>query len=399
MKVRELLTEDGRIWDAMKVRQVLGEELCSQVLSLPLPIHETRDTTFWMQSKNGIFSVKSCYYLARKGAIEAMDTNSLHKLWCIIWSYKGPPKLKHFLWNAAKGNLAVKSRLMQRHIVGDSKCPLCENENETILHALFDCTMAKEIWLHSQYRRIVDEAPAESFADRWVWLDQKVQGDGIYQIAALIWAAWRCRNLLLFEGVRSNPTVLAGNLCRWVADYGAYAKCVFNPQKRVGIKSNSVWLPPLRGVLKLNVDAHVGSAGKAAVGVVGRNEDGTIVLTATQSIVQQSPEIAEAVAVRYGMIIARRFGFENIWIESDSLNVISCISPNSKGHAPIFNVFDDIRMCRAGFNSCIFSHAKRCCNTVAHLIARDFIGDHSELIRFDSFPQNIVSLAEMDLQI
>ncbi|XP_021735024.1 uncharacterized protein LOC110701708 [Chenopodium quinoa] len=282
MKVRELLTEDGRMWDEMKVRQVLGEELCSQVLSLPLPIHATRDTTFWMQSKNGVFSVKSCYYLARKGAIEAIDTNSLHKLWCLIWNYKGPPKLKHFLWNAAKGNLAVKSRLMQRHIVGDSKCLICENEDETIIHALFECTMAKEIWLHSQYRGVVDEAPAESFACRWVWLDQKVQGDGIYQIAALIWAAWRCRNLLLFEGVRSSPTVLAGNLCKWVADYG--------------------------------------SAGKAAVGVVGRNEEGTIVLTATQSIFQQSPEISEAVVVRYGMIIARRFGFENIWIESDSLN-------------------------------------------------------------------------------
>ncbi|XP_021736605.1 uncharacterized protein LOC110703173 [Chenopodium quinoa] len=46
MKVYELLTEDGRMWDAMKVRQVLGEDLCGLVLSLPLLIHETNDTTF-----------------------------------------------------------------------------------------------------------------------------------------------------------------------------------------------------------------------------------------------------------------------------------------------------------------------------------------------------------------
>ncbi|XP_021736582.1 uncharacterized protein LOC110703144 [Chenopodium quinoa] len=257
--------------------------------------------------------------------------------------------------------------------------------------------MARDIWQHSQYRGLVEEAPTESFASRWVWLDQKVQGDGINQIAALIWVVWRCRNLFLFEGIRSNPIVLAGNLCKWVADYCTYAKCVFYPHKRVGVKSNSEWIPPPRGVLKLNVDAHVGSAGKAAVGVVGRNEEGTIILTATQPIFQQSLEIAEAVADRYGMIIARRFGFENIWIESDSLNVISTISSSSKGYAPIFNVFDDIRHCRAGFYSCIFSHAKCSCNTVAHLVARDFTGDHTKLIRFDSFPQSIVSLAKMDL--
>lgn len=61
-----------------------------------------------------------------------------------MWKARSPAKVKHFVWNAVKGNMVVKERLWQCHITMDTACTLCE-ENESILHVLLDCVFAKEL--------------------------------------------------------------------------------------------------------------------------------------------------------------------------------------------------------------------------------------------------------------
>ncbi|XP_021756205.1 uncharacterized protein LOC110721375 [Chenopodium quinoa] len=60
----------------------------------------------------------------------------------------------------------------------------------------------------------------------------------------------------------------------------------------------------------------------AGLGVVCRNAEGGIVATATKKVSLSSPEIVEAMAIRFAMQLALRLGFGRVMIESDAINVI-----------------------------------------------------------------------------
>uniref|UniRef100_A0A803MBU7 Reverse transcriptase zinc-binding domain-containing protein n=1 Tax=Chenopodium quinoa TaxID=63459 RepID=A0A803MBU7_CHEQI len=140
--VNELMVEGCVRWDATKICELFDNETTTLILANPLSTHHARDTMYWSCTKNGIFSVKSGYWLARDVMDVVGDVGSNEDCWRSVWNIQGPPKLKHFLWGAVKGNLAVRDRLVQRHIITYATCQICGGASETIIHSLFDCTAA-----------------------------------------------------------------------------------------------------------------------------------------------------------------------------------------------------------------------------------------------------------------
>uniref|UniRef100_A0A803LGE7 CCHC-type domain-containing protein n=1 Tax=Chenopodium quinoa TaxID=63459 RepID=A0A803LGE7_CHEQI len=85
---------------------------------------------------------------------------------------------------------------------------------------------------HSDLKSNLIDAPNHSFAALWAWLYRKCSGEALSTMAALMWAAWRCRNLTIFENERPNAILLAAGYCRLVHDYQSYAKkCVSQSRK------------------------------------------------------------------------------------------------------------------------------------------------------------------------
>ncbi|XP_021730421.1 uncharacterized protein LOC110697346 [Chenopodium quinoa] len=150
-------------------------------------------------------------------------------------------------------------------------------------------------------------------------------------------------------------------------------------------------------MVKLNVDAQVAGGVYAGLGAVIRDENGLIVLTATKRMRITDVVNLDAMAIRFGMNVALRFNYKCIWVESDSLSAINSVQSKTLGRTPFYLVIVDIIKLRALFNICNFSHVRRNGNTVAHLVARGDTGSDSELICLNSFPQSIVTLANLDL--
>ncbi|KAL2906587.1 Sperm-specific antigen 2, partial [Bienertia sinuspersici] len=158
-----------------------------------------------------------------------------------------------------------------------------------------------------------------------------------------------------------------------------------------------LWQRPPAGVIKVNVDAHMGADGKAGLGAVMRDENGVVLLLGVRHCLVKNVEQAEAMAVRYGIMLARRFGFQCIMVESDAANVVNIINSRLEGYSSLHIVYDDI-----GFESLYFqffscTHVRRVGNTVAHLVARLNTMGSVELICMSNFPQSILTLAENDL--
>lgn len=96
---------------------------------------------------NGSYNFQSGYILLLRGMSIWMKGDYQlppleNKLWKDLWKSKTTPKIKHFMWKAISGSLAVNQRLGSRGILVD---PICR----TICHVIFTCSVALEIWQNS----------------------------------------------------------------------------------------------------------------------------------------------------------------------------------------------------------------------------------------------------------
>lgn len=143
----------------------------------------------------------------------------------------------------------------------------------------------------------------------------------------------------------------------YVSEYCLYAQRVFFSPARSNTLSRSptrCTTPPV-GLLKINVAAHVFESLYVRLGVVVRNDVGKMLMTTTKRVgIGWKVEMTEATSVRYGLQVARRSGFTNVWLDSDALNVIKAIDDQSVGISPLFLFYDDIRKLSHSFSS-VFS--------------------------------------------
>lgn len=155
--VDPMLTVDNLIdnvfnrWDVTRVRELFVEEDVNIILNTSFN-RQVADAVVWGFSRNGSYDSKSGYSLLEAiQELQSPETHSLphleKKLWSDLWKTKTSPKLRHFLWRALSGALAVKERFRSRGVNLDSTCTLCGLQQETICHVLFTCDVAKETGL------------------------------------------------------------------------------------------------------------------------------------------------------------------------------------------------------------------------------------------------------------
>ena len=107
----------------------------------------------------------------------------------------------------------------QRGLDHPEKCPLCDQESETLDHILVSCVFAREFWFRLMcIFRLQNLAPTPStvsFTGWWEMIDNG-SGDmimkGVNSLIALgAWIIWNHRNRIVFDGI--SPSVSAA-LCQ-----------------------------------------------------------------------------------------------------------------------------------------------------------------------------------------
>ncbi|WZZ34167.1 hypothetical protein YC2023_017568 [Brassica napus] len=131
-------------------------------------------------------------------------------LWRDLWKTKTSPKLRHFLWRAVSGALAVEERLLSRGIHVDPTCSLCGLGQEMICHVLFNCPMAQSV-----LEQAPGLCPPNGFSQSSVFLNilhlLKCSRDGgidkLMRLAFpwILWQLWKARNEFCFERVQHDP--------------------------------------------------------------------------------------------------------------------------------------------------------------------------------------------------
>ena len=128
---------------------------------------------------------------------------------------------------------------------------------------------------------------------------------------------------------------------------------------------------PPTGMIKLNIDASLAIDGWVGLGVVARNSDGDVSFAATRRVrAHWTAEIAEAKGIELAVRLCRRYGLQNVVIESDCLTVINRLSKHAIFLSDLDIVLHNIFASSVHLSSLVNSHVKRDGSVVAHNLAR-----------------------------
>ena len=127
LTVSDLIDSRVGSWSVPRIRELIVEEDVERVLQTPIDLAR-HDQKMWGFSRNGIYNSKSGYKLAETlQEMQLPPSPGLppieKRLWKDLWQTNTSPKIKHFMWRALSGALAVKSRLQSRGIMLDTTCP------------------------------------------------------------------------------------------------------------------------------------------------------------------------------------------------------------------------------------------------------------------------------------
>ncbi|XP_071728890.1 uncharacterized protein [Rutidosis leptorrhynchoides] len=103
---------------------------------------KSNDAWTWKYENNGIYTTKSLTSILHGLAVASRVTPEPTILNKLV-----PQKIDIFIWRAAKNKLPVRSELDKRGIdLHSTKCPVCDEDIETLHHTLISCKIAREVW-------------------------------------------------------------------------------------------------------------------------------------------------------------------------------------------------------------------------------------------------------------
>jgi hypothetical protein len=107
-----------------------------------------------------------------------------------------------------KNILPTKENLFKRRVLEDAKCMLCDQEIESIRHALWDYPMAMDVWGSCDRKFHKAQFQGDEFRDVWEALIQRCTGEELAFSATLARSIWHRRNSMVHGDVLSHPATL-----------------------------------------------------------------------------------------------------------------------------------------------------------------------------------------------
>jgi hypothetical protein len=261
--VDELINPDTMQRDEQMLTDNFNPIDVSRILRIPLSENVEEDFIAWHLTKSYSFSVKSAYYSEwnhcngrRLTRADEQGPASLNPVWDILWKLKIPSKIKIFVWKAHHGTIPGMAILADRHIPVSPQCPVCSQGQEDILHLIFSCRRAKEIWHSLGLTDVINSALLDRSASivlEGILRNQNLMqgGNDITDLKELIcvraWYIWWQRREFVKGEKIAYPTQTAFSIQALKLNYcGAYDNA--EPKK-------VIWNKPQPNVYKLNIDA------------------------------------------------------------------------------------------------------------------------------------------------
>uniref|UniRef100_A0A803NLW4 RNase H type-1 domain-containing protein n=1 Tax=Cannabis sativa TaxID=3483 RepID=A0A803NLW4_CANSA len=240
-------------------------------------------------------------------------------------------------------------QLLTKRVAVSALCPVCELEEETILHCLFTCHHVHLCW---DRVGIGTQIPVNhNFLSWMALLFEKLEVEMKAMVATLCWAIWNARNELVWKRKRvaeiSWPGFYAGD--------GA-----------------EQWSYPPENSVKINVDAALFDDGnRAGVGVLLRDAKGLFIEGFTRMFQEAlDPALVEAMGVREALSWLKRRPRQQAFVETDCLTVVQALRSQVKMISLFGIVISECKCILQELKNVSICFIKRSAYMVAHCVVR-----------------------------
>lgn len=198
---REQCNTIQQVWDGQTLRisfrRVFDDQMMLKWFELEeiarsIVLTENCDSLVWQYEASGQYSSSSLYTVINFRGVTPVFLPA-------VWKITVPPRVHVFLWLLFYNKLMTRDNLLKRNLKKPEDCVFCSCK-ESICHLFFECVVAQEIWtmVSCLLGRTVG-GNIESVASLWV---AGKQLDHVNTIcSAVLWAIWKFRNNMIFNGV------------------------------------------------------------------------------------------------------------------------------------------------------------------------------------------------------
>lgn len=352
------------------------EEDVAQICSIAICPRTQQDRIVWAGNKNGIFSVRSAYHLAKdlnsRNESGYSGSDNMTFLWKRIWRISGPRVILLFLWQACNNILPTNENLFKRRITTDPLCPVCRLEVETAGHVPWSCPAARDVWLEGNVRLQKSCSDEDVFSNILQKLSERLMEEDFDLMACLAQQIWLRRNKMVFEDKFSHPKLVFKAARDQMEFHKQVCQGVQGEPRMTCETVEAKWQPPPRGISKINWDAAIAIDKKLmGVGVIIRDFEGGVLATQcmTKPFVRDL-RVAETMALRAVVLLMGQLGITQAILEGDSLAVVKAIKREESSLARYGPILDNIKEMLQGCNSWDICHVRHTANELAHRLAK-----------------------------
>ncbi|CAN1759813.1 Putative ribonuclease H protein At1g65750 [Linum perenne] len=319
--VADFTTPEGS-WDFDKLVQFLPLATVNLVMGMTPPQADRGDDDWvWGIEKDGKFSVKSAYRIVcNLGETKMADP------WLSVWKWKGPQRVKLFLWLAVHEKILTNVGRKRRNLTDDENCANCPADAETVLHVLRDCKLAMDIWKQFRVFNLSDGIWRLGLRD---WICSSLRSEKGVLFGIVCWLIWKARNDRIFNGANPAPSGVIHRASLWALSTEE-ADCrnnllLGNQVKRM--PTDIAWDPGPPGWVTLNTDGSADSdRHRATAGGLLRDDLGKCLLAFTMNLGNCSITRAEMRGAIEGLHRAWGAGYRKVLLQLDSKAAISLLT-------------------------------------------------------------------------
>ncbi|XP_077237074.1 uncharacterized protein LOC143878709 [Tasmannia lanceolata] len=262
-----------------------------------------------------------------------------------LWFPGHIPKFSFTTWQAIQDRFPTKDRLTFLPINADKRCLLCNSVTESVNHLFFSCSYSAWIWRSILRKLSFRKNQRKSFGEEESWIQKKFKFKGqsgcLARIlfTASVYYIWLERNCRLHDKIKTHKSIILDRICRVARSRVLFLKLnedlnevnnriaqiwnlsLFHSQSESRFCQ---WVLPSQTELKINTDASI-SSDMVSLGGILRDNKGQIISLFSVAYDSVPIQEAELEAIIRSVQLARNRNVENLWIESDSLNVVQII--------------------------------------------------------------------------
>lgn len=128
-------------------------------------------------------------------------------------------------------------------------------------------------------------------------------------VAGILWLVWKARNSYVFQRGKPNPGTIVDDALALHKSFAIQSHAARSLTKK-GCDVPYAWMPPGKGLLKLNVDGSwVDSSSEASIAGICRDAHGVSIAGYVKKIRADSAELAETLALREALLFLSLFFF------------------------------------------------------------------------------------------